>query len=219
MRPLLWALLLVPVSGIAAVQPPAFSRSGLQGWGVQTFESSPPTQYRLVQDGGQQVVQAQCDDSASGLIWKGDVNLAVTPILHWRWKIAHQYDGIDERRKAGDDFPARVYVVTGSQWLPWTLKSLSYVWSNGSGAGSQVAAGGAPFWPSPYTGQARMVALRQGDADVGHWQVEQRDVRTDFKTVFDADVDHAGAVAIMTDCDNSHRRGEAWYGDLYFSAH
>ncbi len=199
----------------AAPQPPLFSVTGLQGWSVQTFMSSAPTQYRLVQDDGTQVLHASCNNSASGMIWKGTVDLLKTPILHWRWKIAGLYPGIDELDKAGDDFPARVYVVTGSRWLPWTIKSLSYVWSNGSGHGAQEQ----PYWPSPYTDQAFVYALRVGTAGVGQWQQESRNIRADFSRVFGADVKDIGAVAVMTDCDDSHSHNQAWYGDLHFAAH
>lgn len=198
----------------AAATPPAFSGTGLQGWSVKTFMSRPLTKYTLVPDDGTQVLHAQCDNSASGLIWEGDVDLKKTPILHWRWKISGLYAGIDERTKAGDDFPARIYVVTGSSWLPWTLKTLSYVWSNGSGHGKH----GEPYWNSPYTSQARMDAVRVGAAGIGQWQQESRDVRADFKQVFGDQVDKVGAVAVMTDCDDSHNHMQAWYGDLHFAA-
>jgi len=198
----------------AAPQPPAFSVTGLQGWSVETFTDHPQTQYQIVNDGDAQVLHASCDNSASGMIWKGTVNLLKTPFLHWRWKIADLYPGIDELTKAGDDFPARVYVVTGTRWLPWTLKSLSYVWSNGSGH----SAHGQLYWASPYTDQAFMYSVRAGPAGVGQWQGETRNVRADFKQVFGADVDSLGAVAVMTDCDDSHSRDQAWYGDLYFAS-
>ena len=203
---------LLSSSAGAAEQPPLFSLTGLKGWDVKTFMSRPRTNYTLMLDGGIQVVHAQCDDSASGLIWEGTVDLTKTPILDWRWKIAGLYPGIDERTKAGDDFPARIYVVAGSSWLPWTLKSLSYVWSNGSGHGQS-------YWRSPYTSQARMDAVRVGPDGVGQWQQESRNVRADFKRVFGADVDSIGAVAVMTDCDDSHNHMQAWYGDLHFAPH
>lgn len=209
-----WCLLLLGVGLVqvaaAASQPPAFSVSGVQGWSVETFMDRAQTHYQLVKDGSGQVLQANCNNSASGMIWKGKVDLQKTPILHWRWKIARIYPGLDERTKAGDDFPARVYVVTGTRWLPWTIRSLSYVWSS-----SKVD---APWWNSPYTGQARMVPVESGSEYVGQWRSETRDVGADFKRVFGDDVKTLGAVAVMSDCDDSHNHGEAWYGDLRFTA-
>lgn len=208
------AVVTLPVAAASGIVP-RFSVSGLKGWLQKPFEGRPHTRYTLEDDDGTPVAHAVCKDSASGLIWKGDVDLDKTPVLHWRWKISRLYPGIDEWTRAGDDFPARVYVVTGTEWLPWTIKSLSYVWSNGSRRGPR----GVPYWKSPYTGQARMVAVRSGDDGVGRWQQESRDVRQDYRRVFGADVHHLGAVAVMTDCDDSHNHAQAWYGDLYFAAH
>lgn len=197
------------VPALAAHAVPAFSASGLKGWESQGFMSRPATRYDVVAEEGSRVVRAQCDHSASGMVWKGDIDLAKTPVLHWRWKIARIYPGLDERSKAGDDFPARVYVVTGTRWLPWTIKSLSYVWSS--------AAPNPSWWESPYTDQARMVPVETGAAHVGQWRRESRNVREDFKRVFGVDVTEVGAVAVMTDCDDSGNHGVAWYGDLRFS--
>ena len=44
----------------------------------------------------------------------------------------------------------------------------------------------------------------------------QRDVQADFKQFFKLDIDSIGAVAIMTDCDDSKGSGHAWFGDLHF---
>jgi Protein of unknown function (DUF3047). len=161
------------------------------------------------------VLHGVCRNSASGLIWKGDIDLARTPVMHWRWKISRIYKGIDELKKSGDDYPARIYVVIGTPWLPWTYRSLSYVWSNGSGHGPK----GQNFWPSPYTDQAQMVAVRSGDQGVGQWQEESANVRADFKRVFGKDIDSIGAVAVMSDCDDSHNHAQAWFGDIHFAAH
>lgn len=211
---LLTALLIWTGSAVATAAspvPPAFSVTGLAGWIIKPFRQRPETRYDLTRVDGGQVVHAVCSDSAAGLIWKGDVDLDQTPVLHWRWKVGQVYPGLDERTKAGDDFPARVYVVTGSRWLPWTLRSLSYVWSSS-------AAKASAWWKSPYTGQARMVPVESGAAHVGQWRSETRNVRADFKRVFGDDVSQIGAVAVMTDCDDSHNRGQAWYGDLRFVA-
>lgn len=204
-----WALPCAVWATPAAV-PPAFSVSGLAGWSLKPFKQRPETAYTLAAVEGKQVVHAVCRNSAAGLVWKGDVNLNKTPVLHWRWKVAHVYTGLNQQIKAGDDFPARVYVVTGSRWLPWTLRSLSYVWSS--------AADVASAWNSPYTDQARMIPVERGAAHAGQWRSESRNVRADFKRVFGSDIGSIGAVAIMTDCDDSHRHDQAWYGNLYFAA-
>lgn len=196
-----------------ADEPPLFSATGMKGWTPESILERKQTQYTLVEDGSTQVLQARCDDSASMVGWAGPVDLQKTPMLQWRWKIDGIYPGIDERVKSGSDFPARIYVVVGKRWMPWTLKTVEYAWSNGEH--------GAQSFPSPYSGpmgQAVIVPVRSGGDGVGQWQQEQRDVRADFKQYFGIDIDKIGAVALMTDCDDAHGKGQAWYGDLQFEA-
>jgi hypothetical protein len=195
----------------AADGPPLFSSSGLKGWTAESILDHKETQYTVVQDDGTQVLQARCDDSASMVGWAGPVDLQKTPVLRWRWKIESIYPGLDEKVKSGSDFPARVYVVVGKRWMPWTLKTLEYAWSNGL---SKEASFRSPY--SGPMGEAVIVPVRSGSDGVGQWQQEQRDVHADFKQYFGIDIDKIGAVALMSDCDDSHGKGQAWFGDLQF---
>lgn len=195
----------------AAEQPPLFSVGGLEGWTPEAILHVKETAYGVVEDGGIKVIESQCQDSASMVGWAGTVDLDQTPLLAWRWKIEHLYPGLDERIKGGSDFPARVYVVTGKRWLPWTLRTIEYAWSNGEHQ--------AESWVSPYSGamgQAVIVPVRSGADGVGEWQEQRRDVKADFKQFFKLDLDKIGAVALMTDCDDAHGKGRAWFGDLRF---
>lgn len=186
-----------------------FSASGLDGWSEQTFEGRKPTRYRLAKDSGVQVLEADCKASASGWIRKQQIDLERTPVLRWRWKVAGVYQDIREREKKGDDFPARVYVVLGSGRVLSRTRSLVYVWASAEPQGAD--------WPSAYTRQARVVALRSGAAGAGRWHEERRNVRADIKRYFGIDVTAADAVAIMTDCDDAGGATRAWYGDVRFT--
>ncbi len=63
-----------------------------------------------------------------------------------------------------------------------------------------------------------MLALRSGNDDAGRWIDERRDVRTDYRRLFGADIRYVEAVAIMTDTDNTKAAATAYYGDIYFSS-
>lgn len=191
-----------------AAQVGLFSVTGLDGWTEQTFAGKTPTRYALTQDGGTQVLEARCEASASGWIWKQKVDLGRTPVLTWRWKVARVYSDISEREKRGDDFPARVYVVLDGGAAFWRTRSIVYVWSSAQTKGSD--------WPSAYTKQARVVAMRGGASGTGEWQEERRDVRADFKRFFGIDAASVDGVAIMTDCDDAGAATRAWYGDVRF---
>jgi hypothetical protein len=197
------------LAGSAGAEPRPFSLYGLAGWDKKTFFGRDRTVYAPVSEGRVQVIEAQCDNSASGYVWRDKIDLKATPILTWRWKVENLYPGLDERAKAGDDFPARVYAVHSGA-LGFGTRALMYVWSGAESAGEgQVA-----HWPGPYTDSTHMVAVRSGAAGVGEWQQQWRDVRADFKEFFGLELEELDGVAIMTDCDDHKGKGRAWYGDL-----
>jgi Protein of unknown function (DUF3047) len=205
------ALLLLALSAPAALaQAGLFSATGLDGWTERTFEGKQPTRYRLIRDSGVQVLQADCQASASGWIRKQKIDLERTPVLRWRWKVERVYPDVREREKKGDDFPARVYVVLGSGQMLSRTRTLVYVWASTEPQGRD--------WPSAYTRQAHMVALRSGASGAGQWHEERRNVRADFKRYFGIDIAAADGVAVMTDCDDAGGSMRAWYGDVRFGA-
>lgn len=220
-RGVLAAALVLPAAALAgatAPQPPTFSSGSLAGWAVKHFDGRHVTQYDLTRSGGSTVLQAVCKDSASGLIWKQRIDLDKTPVMSWRWKIAHVYAGLDPHAKSGDDYPARVYVVAGNPLFPWTLRSLVYVWANGPVTAAKHGPHGTKFYPDPYTSQAEIVAIRQGPEGAGTWVSERRNVKADLARAFGGHRHFIGAVAVMTDCDDSHSHGRAWYGDISLQA-
>lgn len=186
-------LALLPAAALAAEVP---------GWEEQVFRNKPPTAYRAAEG----AIEATCKASASGLVRREKVDLAKTPFLRWRWKVDAVYPGTSEKEKRRDDFPARVYVVLDGGALVWRSRSLMYVWSSTEPAGTD--------WPSPYTRQAHVIALRSGSP--GAWQEERRDVRADFKRYFGMDVTALDGVALMTDCDDAGGATRAWYADIRF---
>ncbi len=182
-----------------------FSGGELDNWQSKSFQGM--TRYRLVTQDGRQVLEAESQRAASGLVREVRVDLEKRPKLNWSWRVKDVLTGIDERTKAGDDYPARVYVIVSGGVAFWRTKTLIYVWSSRQPAGSR--------WKNAYTDNACVMALRSGKA--AGWASEQRNVRADFKTCFNDDITFIDAVAIMTDTDNSQQEATAWYGDIFFS--
>lgn len=184
---------------------PAFSPDAIARWRAHAFAGQ--TSYRLVETDAGPAVHARCDRAASGLFLDAPVDLRETPILEWTWRVDATLDpAVDETTRAGDDFPARLYVVQGGGLLRWRTRALNYVWASGQPAGAD--------WPNPFAAQAHMIAVRSGPG--GGWRTERRDVREDFRRFHGRDVDVIDAVAIMTDCDNRGVTAEAWYGAIRF---
>lgn len=185
-----------------------FQNGDLSGWEEKEFAGS--THYQLVSQGAKSVLQATTDNSASALYREIKVNLNKTPILQWSWKINETYPIENGFKKAGDDYPARIYVVVRRGIFPWQTLALNYVWAN-----KPV---GASHWFNPYTQKAVMVPIKAGETSVGEWHLESTNVKADFKRFFDVDITEIDGIAIMSDSDNAGFSGVAYYGDIRFSA-
>jgi len=186
-----------------------FSENSLSGWQEKEFEGK--TIYGLTQLDDNNVLSTSSSNAASGLFKKVDVDLTKSPVLHWSWKIKNTLKSPDERKKAGDDFAARIYVVFSDGPFFWQTKTLNYVWAN--------QAQREEYWPNPYTNNAQMFAVRSGDNQTGQWHVENRNVLNDIQKVFGKKVTHIEAIAIMTDTDQTGATTQAWFGDIWFSDH
>ena len=201
---LTWTGLVLAAAAILMVGH--FSAGDLQDWKTKSFAGE--TQYQRVEKDGRRVLQADSKGTASGLYREITVNLERTPYLNWSWRVNNVLTGVDERTKAGDDYPARVYVVVSGGLAFWRTRSLVYVWSSNQPVGST--------WDNAFTSNVRTIALRSGN--VAGWFNEKRNVRADFKRLFGDDIQQINAVALMTDTDNSGQAATAWYGDIYFTA-
>ncbi|HXV22300.1 MAG TPA: DUF3047 domain-containing protein [Desulfuromonadales bacterium] len=173
-------------------------------WEVKEFKGR--TVYLVAHDNdGSHVLKAESRDAASGLIFKMEYSLRDYPFLAWRWKVANILDKGDETKKEGDDYPARVYVVFPHWFFPKT-KSINYIWANKLPRGKHV--------PNPFTGNAVMVAVQSGRKNVGRWISERRNVYEDYRLLFGEEPPRVGAIAIMTDTDNTGGSATAWYDDI-----
>jgi hypothetical protein len=207
---LLFALTLLCLHGPAVdageIAVGRFAEEGLEGWEVKEFKGL--TRYRLVEEEGRQVLLAEADGSASGLVKKIDFDPGEYRYLRWSWKIENTLAKGDERTKAGDDYAARVYVIFPGRFF-WQTRALNYIWANRLPAEGFVA--------NAFTANAMLLAVRSGPEQAGQWLEESRDLVADYRRVFGGDPPRAGAVAIMTDTDNTGGRARAWYGDISLS--
>ena len=173
------------------------------GWSVKSFHGE--TSYTVVEQDGNHVLAADSRGTASGLVYKIEYQPSRWPILAWRWKVEKVLAAGDAHSKAGDDYPARLYVVFPGWLFPWT-KSLSYIWANKLPKGSIV--------PNPFTGHAMMIAVESGAAKAGRWVEERRNIVEDYRRAFGGEPPEVGAIALMTDTDNTGSAVRAWYDDI-----
>ncbi|NOY12364.1 MAG: DUF3047 domain-containing protein [Deltaproteobacteria bacterium] len=203
---LLLGFSLLPVKSVSAgdfLLIDDFSKD-LSGWEAKVFSGK--NDYRLVPDGNNnQVLRAASNNSASALIHKVDIDPARYPRLSWRWKVSGIIKKGDARKKATDDYAARIYVIFPHWFKPLT-RSLNYIWANKLKKDS--------FIPNSYFSGAVMIAVESGDRKVGKWQVEERNLVEDFRRVFGEDPPTIGGIAIMTDTDQTGESVLAWYDDI-----
>ncbi|UTF51400.1 DUF3047 domain-containing protein [Desulfomicrobium sp. ZS1] len=184
---------------------PALYAPGHPGWKEKEFAGR--TVYTPLHE--EKLLLAESNGTASGFFFEQSIDLRETPWLNWSWKVENVLQGVKEREKGGDDYPARIYVVAKGGLAFWKTKALSYVWSSAESEGA--------MWPSAFTSSAYMVAVRSGTARVGELVTEKRNIREDWKQAFGEDIEEIDAVAIMTDTDNSGQSARAWYGQPWFS--
>ena len=197
------------------------------GWKPLTFKKIPKhTSYEVVKDGERAVVKAVSEASASGLTKPVRIDPREFPIVRWRWKIDHVLNGSDVALKAGDDFPARLYVTFeyDSQKVSFGKKlkykagraifgdipigALNYIWETKTPVGTIVE--------NAYTDFAQMIVVESGKHKVGAWVVEERNIYEDYKRAFGEEPPMINGVAIMTDTDNTKEEATAYYGDIVF---
>ncbi|MBK1875152.1 DUF3047 domain-containing protein [Marinobacter sp. 1-3A] len=227
---LLLAALALASSHLSAQEPvlPAFSEMASLDDGWEPLEFPNITQlshYELISENGSRVVKAETSGGASGLITRLDIEPESSPILAWRWKVSNVFKKGDARNKAGDDYPARIYIafefepekagfferakrktveVLFGEKLPGN--ALNYIWANTLPEGE--------FIDNPYTDKTVMIAVNSGSGNVGEWVAIERDIVADYRQAFGENPPPIRGIAIMSDSDNTGEQASAWYGDI-----
>ncbi len=183
-----------------------FASEGLKGWESKSFKGD--TEYTLVKEDGRTFLKGHAKGMASGLTKKLRFNPKQYRYLKWSWKINGTVAGGNEKTKQGDDYAARVYVVFPGRFF-WQMRALNYIWANKLPKGE--------FVPNAFTSNAMLLAVESGSAKSGQWVFEERDILADFRRVFGEEPPEAGAIAIMTDTDNTGAEATAWYADILLS--
>jgi len=176
----------------------------ISSWQEKSFVGH--TNYSIIEQDNNYVLHARADSAASGLFKEIKYDPKEWNYLSWRWKVIQLPEKGDVRFKETDDYGARVYVVF-PHFLKWKTKTISYIWARKLPKGEHI--------PNPWLPKnAVMVAVQSGSDSLGTWITEKRNVYEDFKRIFGAEPPNVGAVAIMSDSDNTGGVAEAFYDDL-----
>ena len=199
-------LLAVASPATAGLNPaiPGFSTGTIDRWQQEKFSGT--TQYRVVTQEQNQILEAISEGTASGLYFQNKLAIRNSTTLSWRWKVSSIAPALNERSKQGDDYPARIYIVVSDGPFFWQTRTLVYVWSNNQPVDSR--------WDNAYTGKARMWALNSGNEGINEWQSHSRNIQKDLISAFGKTYNKIDAIAVMTDSDNSGTRFHSWYDDI-----
>ena len=196
-------------------------------WSVLKLPKRDATKYTLVESDNRIAIKAVSMNSASGLIYKVDIDPEEFPIIEWSWKVAEVLADGNYATKKGDDYPARIYItfdydksnlnltdrikysfVKTFTSYPIPLRAINYIWANK--AEKETIA------PNAYTDWVYMIAVRSGNNETGSWVTEVRNIYEDYMKAFGEAPPKITGVAIMSDSDNTKGSSEAYYGDIEF---
>jgi hypothetical protein len=188
---------------------PLGSRGIPKGWKEPSWGRPNYELFSIADDGGRVLhMESRGDSSTIAKEITGTVNLKVTPILEWSWKVVVLPKGGDSRRAATDDQAAQIYVI----WrrFPEMLRSrlIGYIWDTTAPAGE--------FVKSQKTGTVTYVIVRSGAAELGKWITERRNVVDDFTKIYGEAPDDPNALAVAIDSDDTKSQAESYVGPILF---
>ena len=180
-----------------------FSNGIGPGWSKKSFTGE--TQYPVVQDERQPYLHATSNGTASALYYKIEYDPREYPYIAWNWEVDNIIEKGDATKKSGDDYAARVYVVFPAFFF-WNTSALNYIWANNLPKEQAI--------PNPYTSNNMMISVESGRTETGKWIIETRNVYEDYKRFFGKEPPKIGAIAIMTDTDDTQEKASASYGTI-----
>lgn len=183
-------------------------RDALNEWQEKIFKSRVLYLIRIEKAGG--YLQAFSRDAASGIFYEIKFDPKKQPLASWKWKVIKfpdKKESQDTKSKwiEKDDYATRFYVIFPSLMFTNT-KSLEYVWDDSLPEGTLMT--------SPYYKNIKIIVAESGEKNLGNWVYEERNIYEDFKKAFGSEPGYVGAIAIMTDTDNSISTAEAEYDEI-----
>ncbi|MDP8216649.1 MAG: DUF3047 domain-containing protein [Candidatus Kaelpia imicola] len=184
------------------------NRSSLDNWQEKIFKDK--VLYTVETAHQEGYLSAKSNQSCSGLFYKIRFNPRKFPMISWKWKVLKFPDKSKSVRASGgwvekDDYPARVYVIFPSILFTNT-KSIEYVWDETTEEETYMS--------SPYFKNIKIIVIESGKENLNRWVYEERNINDDYIQLFGKKPPNVGAIAIMTDADNTASSAEALYAEI-----
>jgi len=188
-------------------QPP--EKRGIPvGWQGQNW-GSPKFDFVVAAESPNRALHMKSDNDSSTITKEVKVDVKQYPILEWRWKVVVLPKKGDARRKETDDEVAQLYVTFPR--FPSAVRSriIGYIWDTNAPAGE--------IFSSQKVGTITYVVVRSGDAGLGQWVTETRNLLEDYKKIYgEAPTESVGGVSLSINSQNTNDRAEAYFGEILF---
>lgn len=187
---------------------PFNKKTALKEWQEKVFKDRVLYTIETKQQDG--FLKAASRSASSGIFYRLGFNPKKYPFISWKWKVLkfpekNKQEALLSAWIEKDDYAARVYVIFPSVFFSRT-QCLEYVWDKDLPA--------AKIMTSPYFKNIKIIVAESGAADLGKWVFVERNIREDYKRAFGREPGSVGAVAIMTDSDNTLSTAEADYDEI-----
>ncbi len=157
-----------------------------------------------------------------------DIDLRRYPWVSWCWKVENVLAGIDERSKAGDDHPLRLFFALAPnvdrQSFWFRLKRLfyldlwhghpvggrytEYLWSSHLEPGSVIKDPGMPA--------QKLLVIEGGEEKLGRWLSYRRNLYQDFKKLYGEEPGRLVYIGILNDTDQTGLAATSYISRLRF---
>lgn len=179
-----------------------------KGWQTQSW-GSPKYDFAVVSEGAGRVLHLRSVDDSSTITKEVKIDVKQYPILQWRWKVVELPKGGDARRKETDDEAAQLYVTFPRFPTAVRSRTIGYIWDTSAPVGA--------IFPSKKVSTVTFVVVRSGDADLGKWLTETRNVLDDYKRIYgEAPSEDVGGISISINSQNTKSRSESYVGEILF---
>ncbi len=207
-------VILFAIQGHALELPrwfPFSTQRALGEWKEKIFKGKVLYEVKVIKQEKGGYLLARSDKTASGLFYTIRFSPYSTPMISWKWKVLRLPAKNGENYSEGewiekDDYAARFYVIFPK--FPFTrTECLEYVWDERLPVGTIIN--------SPYFDKIKLIVIESGKERLGEWIYEERNVYQDYIAAFGRLPENSvGAIAIMTDSDNTVSTAEACYDEI-----
>ena len=184
-----------------------FSKGGdahevLTGWELK--EKSGKADCSVIKDADIYAVRLRSANTSFSLQKEVDVDVREYPVLTWDWKVTGLPEEGDFRISRKDDQAAQLFLAFSK------TKIIVYIWDTTAPQGLMQDAHSPPFV------DIKAIVVRSGPDDTGKWITETRNVREDYRKLFNKEPPILGGMRIQINSQHTGSSAESYFANVVF---